>query len=386
MTVLRIYPRCPSESLVLLGLKKRGFGEGKLNGFGGKLESGETLEESAVRELQEECAVVATVSDLHWRGCLTYIYNTKPKAMEVNIFDLDQWEGEIIETEEMKPSWFQHGAVPLSSMWADDAFWLVQYLDSELSTPFVGRFRFRGHEGPASWDVLEHHVASLHPASIPRDLHSGTEAGTAMVVSTVSFLNAPSARPLESFIRYHLLKGFARIMIFVDSEKDLAALDVIRRFPALRVLHRVRSCELSEEQKQRCPSFAKLEGFVNEVSARQLLDAELAMAKAPELGCRWLVCLDSDELFYTKEASVVPHFQYLEEKGIQQMSYLNHEPWHIYLIERGQNMFLQSIFFDKDSVYKTTHTYTHIYIYIHTYGSYGLDVCYWLNKKYIILV
>ena len=174
--------------------------------FGGKLESGETLEESAVRELKEECGVVATVSDLHWRGCLTYIYNTKPKAMEVNIFDLDQWEGEIIETEEMKPSWFQHGAVPLSSMWADDAFWLVQYLDGELSTPFVGRFRFRGHEGPASWDVLEHHVASLHPASIPRDLHSGTEAGTAMVVSTVSFLNAPSARPLESFIRYHLLK------------------------------------------------------------------------------------------------------------------------------------------------------------------------------------
>ena len=170
-------------------------------------------------------------------------------------------------------------------------------------------------------------------------------------------------------------------MIFVDSEKDLAALDVIRRFPALRVLHRVRSSELSEEQKQRCPSFAKLEGFVNEVSARQLLDAELAMAKAPELGCRWLVCLDSDELFYTKEASVVPHFQYLEEKGIQQMSYLNHEPWHIYLIERGQNMFLQSIFFDKDSVYKTTHTHIYIYLIIYTYGSYGLDVSYWLNKN-----
>eukprot|EP00051_Salpingoeca_urceolata_P006045 m.80336 g.80336 ORF g.80336 m.80336 type:complete len:98 (+) comp14659_c1_seq2:1046-1339(+) len=30
---------------VLLGLKKRGFGQGKLNGFGGKVEAGETVAE-----------------------------------------------------------------------------------------------------------------------------------------------------------------------------------------------------------------------------------------------------------------------------------------------------------------------------------------------------
>eukprot|EP00056_Hartaetosiga_gracilis_P017259 m.6783 g.6783 ORF g.6783 m.6783 type:complete len:151 (-) comp5533_c0_seq1:454-906(-) len=38
---------------ILLGMKKRGFGKGKFNGFGGKLEKGETVEEAAVRELQE---------------------------------------------------------------------------------------------------------------------------------------------------------------------------------------------------------------------------------------------------------------------------------------------------------------------------------------------
>ena len=34
---------------VLLGMKKRGFGEGKWNGFGGKVQSGETIEEAARR-------------------------------------------------------------------------------------------------------------------------------------------------------------------------------------------------------------------------------------------------------------------------------------------------------------------------------------------------
>ena len=36
-------------------MKKRGFGEGKWNGFGGKVEEGETILQAALRELKEEC-------------------------------------------------------------------------------------------------------------------------------------------------------------------------------------------------------------------------------------------------------------------------------------------------------------------------------------------
>ncbi|CEI89301.1 hypothetical protein RMCBS344292_03666 [Rhizopus microsporus] len=39
------------EQKVLLGMKKRGFGANKFNGFGGKVELGETIEEGARREL-----------------------------------------------------------------------------------------------------------------------------------------------------------------------------------------------------------------------------------------------------------------------------------------------------------------------------------------------
>lgn len=48
----------------LLGLKKRGFGEGKYNGFGGKVEQGETIRQAAIRELQEEVDRAKTVPSI----------------------------------------------------------------------------------------------------------------------------------------------------------------------------------------------------------------------------------------------------------------------------------------------------------------------------------
>ena len=39
---------------ILLGMKKRGFGVGRWNGFGGKLDGNETIEEGAIRELKQK--------------------------------------------------------------------------------------------------------------------------------------------------------------------------------------------------------------------------------------------------------------------------------------------------------------------------------------------
>ena len=48
------------ENKILLAMKKKGFGEGKYNGVGGKLEENETPEEAMIRETQEEICVTPT--------------------------------------------------------------------------------------------------------------------------------------------------------------------------------------------------------------------------------------------------------------------------------------------------------------------------------------
>jgi 8-oxo-dGTP pyrophosphatase MutT (NUDIX family) len=38
-------------------MKKRGFGHGKYNGFGGKVEKSETISQAAIREMYEESGI-----------------------------------------------------------------------------------------------------------------------------------------------------------------------------------------------------------------------------------------------------------------------------------------------------------------------------------------
>lgn len=58
-----VYP-VGQDGRILLGRKKRGMGFGKWNGFGGKIEAGETMRECAARELFEESGLKARPEDL----------------------------------------------------------------------------------------------------------------------------------------------------------------------------------------------------------------------------------------------------------------------------------------------------------------------------------
>jgi len=49
-----------NDNQILLAMKKRGFGEGKYNGVGGKIDKGETPEQAMIREVQEEILVTPT--------------------------------------------------------------------------------------------------------------------------------------------------------------------------------------------------------------------------------------------------------------------------------------------------------------------------------------
>src|SRR3990167_5319839 len=76
---------------VLLGMKKRGFGEGRWNGFGGKVDAGETIEDAARREVLEECGV--SVGELKKRGVLEFSFERNPEEiLEVHIFKAEHFE------------------------------------------------------------------------------------------------------------------------------------------------------------------------------------------------------------------------------------------------------------------------------------------------------
>lgn len=124
------------DAHVLLGMKKRGFGAGKWNGFGGKIEEGETAEEAARREVREEIGVL--VRDLTRSGTLEFVYPREDKTLEVSVFRTTGYDGVPVETEEMRPSWFPVNALPLTDMWLDDRYWLPSFLEGkEVRATFI---------------------------------------------------------------------------------------------------------------------------------------------------------------------------------------------------------------------------------------------------------
>lgn len=117
---------------VLLGMKKTGFGKGKYNGFGGKINTAETVIDAVVRELQEECGVLAKEQDLIKVGELDFVFPANPALdHDVHIYVTERWQGEIVESDEMKPEWFVVSQIPYEAMWEDDIHWLPQVLQGE---------------------------------------------------------------------------------------------------------------------------------------------------------------------------------------------------------------------------------------------------------------
>ncbi|MDO8505831.1 MAG: 8-oxo-dGTP diphosphatase [bacterium] len=134
LTLCMIY----NDTDVLLGKKKRGFGTGYFNGFGGHVEEGETIEDAAYREVREE--ILVEPRNLQKRGVLNFFFKHMPEELEVHVFSTSEFEGEPKETEEMEPRWYPLNKIPYQTMWADDKYWLPILLAGKN---FRGEFYFK---------------------------------------------------------------------------------------------------------------------------------------------------------------------------------------------------------------------------------------------------
>ncbi len=126
------------ENEILLAKKTRKIGAGCWNGYGGGPDEGESLRDAAVRELFEECGLVASPDDL-LKIAIMEFHNTKTDGSvfvaRVHFYTLSVWSGNYRATEEMSdPTWFSKDNLPLDQMMPADRVFVPVALSGKKIT------------------------------------------------------------------------------------------------------------------------------------------------------------------------------------------------------------------------------------------------------------
>lgn len=136
------------DGQVLLIEKLTGLGKGKVNAPGGKIDSGETAEQAAIRETQEEVCI--TPLNPVKRGELSFAIGDGGPQLYCQVFIADDFEGEPQDTREAKPFWSAIDEIPFDRMWEDDQFWVPQLIKGQT---FSGKFVFADEDTLLSKDL-----------------------------------------------------------------------------------------------------------------------------------------------------------------------------------------------------------------------------------------
>ena len=115
---------------VLLQKKARGFGKGKWNGPGGKINQGEAPEEAARREVKEETTL--KIKKIEPQGIIEFVFPHKIESSNYcYVYICRDFSGKPFNTGEGELKWFKTEELPLEEMWDDDRYWLPSVLAGE---------------------------------------------------------------------------------------------------------------------------------------------------------------------------------------------------------------------------------------------------------------
>ncbi len=133
------YLRKNGKTLMLHRVKKANdMHEGKWNGLGGKMEEGETPEECAIREVKEECGL--NVKNPTLKGLLTFPFFSKGESWYVYLFLINEFDGELIESNEGDLEWIDDKKLFDLNLWDGDRIF-IKWLDQPGF--FSGKFLYK---------------------------------------------------------------------------------------------------------------------------------------------------------------------------------------------------------------------------------------------------
>jgi 8-oxo-dGTP diphosphatase len=119
------------DGKTLLGEKKKGeIGTGTLNGPGGKLDPGETITECLIREVREELDIALFPERLTKIAIVTF-FAAGEAFFECHVYRTNTFEGELQETDDMIPNWYDNENLPYERMLEADRLWFKKAVDGE---------------------------------------------------------------------------------------------------------------------------------------------------------------------------------------------------------------------------------------------------------------
>ena len=121
---------------IFLWEKKKGFAKWVLNWVWWKQDKWETIEECMIREAKEEIGINITKKDLEYLGVLHFYFDDKEMDQDVYLYNIKKYSWNIVESNEIKPYWFDLNAIPYNKMWEDDIIWLPRVLKWEKNIEY----------------------------------------------------------------------------------------------------------------------------------------------------------------------------------------------------------------------------------------------------------
>jgi 8-oxo-dGTP diphosphatase len=127
-----------STLMIYRNKKKNDYHEGKWNGLGGKFEPGESPEECAIREIEEESGL--EVKSIKMKGFITFPLFDGIDDWYVFLFTADEFSGKLIDSPEGELGWIQNEKLTEIGLWDGDKIFIPWLFEDKF---FSAKFNYK---------------------------------------------------------------------------------------------------------------------------------------------------------------------------------------------------------------------------------------------------